>query len=147
MQITALSMYRSAFASPSRLRTAPALLGLGSWFLGLVAAAAPLRIPIELKLYATAVLLLSPLAVAVYAYDKRLAIVHGGRTFAQGARRVDESALHMLALFGGWPGALVGQEFFRHKTSKPAFRIATWGIIAVQIIIVVLVVYLTRTAP
>ena len=139
-------MHPSAFASPSRLAAPTALLGIVSWLVSLVAVAGPLQILGKLKLYATAVLVLSPLALAVYAYDKRLAIIHGGRTFAQGARRVDETALHMLALFGGWPGALVGQELFRHKTSKPAFRSATWAIVAAQLVTVVVVVYLTRTA-
>jgi uncharacterized membrane protein YsdA (DUF1294 family) len=36
--------------------------------------------------------------------------------------RVKESTLHMLALVGGWPGALIGQRVFRHKSRKPSFQ-------------------------
>jgi uncharacterized membrane protein YsdA (DUF1294 family) len=36
--------------------------------------------------------------------------------------RVKESTLHMLALAGGWPGALIAQRVFRHKSRKPSFQ-------------------------
>jgi uncharacterized membrane protein YsdA (DUF1294 family) len=36
--------------------------------------------------------------------------------------RVKESTLHMLALVGGWPGALIAQRLFRHKSRKPSFQ-------------------------
>lgn len=36
--------------------------------------------------------------------------------------RVKESALHMLAVAGGWPGALIAQRWFRHKSRKPSFQ-------------------------
>lgn len=36
--------------------------------------------------------------------------------------RVKESTLHMLALVGGWPGALIAQRMFRHKSRKPSFQ-------------------------
>ena len=36
--------------------------------------------------------------------------------------RVPESTLHIYSLFGGWPGALVGQRLFRHKTLKQPFK-------------------------
>lgn len=35
--------------------------------------------------------------------------------------RIPERTLHLLALFGGWPGALVAQNRLRHKSGKPAF--------------------------
>ncbi len=41
-------------------------------------------------------------------------------------RRVPESTLHVLALLGGWPGALVAQQVFRHKTRKQPFRVVFW---------------------
>jgi uncharacterized membrane protein YsdA (DUF1294 family) len=41
-------------------------------------------------------------------------------------RRVPEKTLHLLAFFGGWPGALMGQRIFRHKTQKLGFQIMFW---------------------
>ena len=41
-------------------------------------------------------------------------------------RRIEESTLHLLALIGGWPGALVAQSRLRHKTRKPMFQLLFW---------------------
>ncbi len=38
-------------------------------------------------------------------------------------RRVPELTLHMMSLLGGWPGACVAQQLFRHKTQKRSFRV------------------------
>ncbi|KAF2281204.1 DUF1294-domain-containing protein [Westerdykella ornata] len=43
--------------------------------------------------------------------------------------RVKETTLHMLELAGGWPGALVGQHYFQHKTRKTGFMVVFWGIV------------------
>jgi uncharacterized membrane protein YsdA (DUF1294 family) len=40
--------------------------------------------------------------------------------------RVPENTLHVLALLGGWPGALVAQRRFRHKTRKQPFQLVFW---------------------
>ena len=53
-----------------------------------------------------------------YSIDKYEAI--------KGRRRVSETALHFGALLCGWPGAIIGQEFLRHKTKKVKFRIVFW---------------------
>jgi len=47
--------------------------------------------------------------------------------------RVPEKLLHILAVIGGSPAALLGQQFFRHKTKKRSFQLAYWGIVLVQI--------------
>ncbi len=66
----------------------------------------------------------SAAAFAAYGWDKRRA--------RRGSRRVPESTLHLLALLGGWPGALAARRFFRHKTRKRAFLAISWLIIAVH---------------
>ena len=37
-------------------------------------------------------------------------------------QRTPELTLHWLSLLGGWPGAMYGQQLFRHKSYKPSFR-------------------------
>jgi len=54
-----------------------------------------------------------------YAMDKRAAKI--------GRRRIPEKTLHLLSLVGGWPGALVAQKLFHHKSRKFSFQLAFWG--------------------
>ncbi len=42
------------------------------------------------------------------------------------ARRTPESTLQFYALLGGWPGGLLAQQVFRHKSSKRSFQITFW---------------------
>jgi len=60
----------------------------------------------------------SVVAFVVYGVDKTAA--------RQGARRIPENTLHLLALLGGWPGGLLAQKVFRHKTRKLSFQIVFW---------------------
>ena len=48
------------------------------------------------------------------------------------APRVPERTLHLFALAGGTPGALIGQQVFRHKTRKSSFRLMFWLIAALE---------------
>ena len=77
-----------------------------------------------------------PLGVpAVYlAASFAAAIAYGiDKSAAQsGEWRTPESTLHVLALMGGWPGALVAQRIFRHKSRKPSFRFAFWATVALN---------------
>lgn len=41
-------------------------------------------------------------------------------------RRTPEKTLHILALIGGWPGAIISQKLFRHKSKKLAFQVTFW---------------------
>ena len=59
-------------------------------------------------------LVFGTISFLLYAYDKLLA-KWGAR------RRVPESTFHLLSLLGGWPGASIGQQLFRHKCSKVEF--------------------------
>lgn len=63
-------------------------------------------------------------AVTLYGFDKRQAIA--------GGLRIPEVVLHLVALFGGSPGALAGQQLFRHKTCKRSFRLVTAAILLLQ---------------
>lgn len=56
-----------------------------------------------------------------YAFDKSAAI--------KGRQRTPEQTLHLLELLGGWPGALIAQNLFRHKSRKASFQIAFWAIV------------------
>ena len=60
----------------------------------------------------------SGLCFALYAVDK--AAARAGRD------RISESMLLSLGLVGGWPGAIVAQQLFRHKTAKRSFRLRFW---------------------
>ncbi|MFZ4285522.1 DUF1294 domain-containing protein [Variovorax sp. HJSM1_2] len=70
--------------------------------------------PILFALYGVA----SIMTFLAYALDKSAA--------QRGARRTPESNLHLLALAGGWPGALLAQQLLRHKSSKAEFRSTFW---------------------
>ena len=61
-------------------------------------------------------LILSTITLLAYGLDKFAA--------RRGERRIREATLLLLALGGGWPGALLGQHLFRHKTRKPDFRLS-----------------------
>jgi uncharacterized membrane protein YsdA (DUF1294 family) len=58
------------------------------------------------------------IALLAFGWDKRQAERDGSR--------IAERALLSLALFGGALGALIGQQFFRHKTKKQPFRTLLW---------------------
>jgi uncharacterized membrane protein YsdA (DUF1294 family) len=84
--------------------------------------------------YLVVVALMSVVAFVAYGFDKRRARKNG--------RRVPEKTLHLMALFGGWPGALIGQRVFRHKTQKISFRIVFWLCVVLHLAVVGGVVYL-----
>jgi len=70
---------------------------------------------------------ISVITFVSYGYDKRQAIKNGVR--------VPEIILHVLTLFSGTPGAILGQIFFRHKTKKLRFRIVFLLIVLLQVIV------------
>lgn len=63
-------------------------------------------------------LLVSSCTLIVYILDKMAA--------RQNNRRTSEKTLHLLALIGGWPGAIIGQKLFRHKSKKLSFQVIFW---------------------
>lgn len=74
-------------------------------------------------------LLILPLAISVFAFfayrsDKRYA--------ESGKGRIPEATLHLISLLGGWPGAFLAQQIFRHKTSKLSFQFVFWCVVALH---------------
>ena len=47
--------------------------------------------------------------------------------------RIPEKWLHSLELCGGWSGALVASELFKHKRSKPKYMYVLYAISALHI--------------
>jgi uncharacterized membrane protein YsdA (DUF1294 family)/cold shock CspA family protein len=76
--------------------------------------------PLVLAVY----LAVSVVTFAAYALDKSAA--------RRGGWRTAESRLHLLALLGGWPGALVAQATLRHKSRKQPFRTVFWGTVVLN---------------
>lgn len=70
---------------------------------------------------------LSLASVLLYWQDKRAA--------ASGSWRVRETDLHLLGLLGGWPGAVVAQNIFRHKTKKASFARFFWITVMLNVLL------------
>ena len=66
------------------------------------------------QLVGAAYLTTSLTCFVAYAIDKSAARANSWRT--------PESTLLILGLVGGWPGALLAQQWLRHKTSKQPFQ-------------------------
>ena len=80
--------------------------------------------------FALVYLVASVSAFFAYAADKASA--------QRGGQRMPERVLHALSLAGGWPGALLAQQFLRHKSAKAAFRSVFWGTVIVNVLAFVL---------
>ena len=65
--------------------------------------------------------------ITFFAYWKDKAAAQAGRW------RTPESRLHSLALIGGWPGAVLAQQWLRHKSSKAPFRAVFWFTVVVNV--------------
>jgi len=78
-------------------------------------------IPMSILLF---YLVASSATFAAYAIDKSAA--------RRGAWRTSESTLHLLALAGGWPGALIAQSRLRHKSKKQPFRAVFWATVVLN---------------
>lgn len=125
---------RKAAAKAHRAASVPAAPASAPW-----GAASVLAIPLLLVVIAAGFLFghpprwvlwlypaVSALTFMVYAFDKSAA--------RQGEWRTAESTLHMLALVGGWPGALLAQQMLRHKSSKAEFRAVFWGTVVLNVL-------------
>lgn len=70
-------------------------------------------------------ILVNLIAFALYGIDKRRA--------KQGAWRISEYTLLLVALLGGSLGALLGMRYFRHKTRHRKFRYGVPLILLLQL--------------
>ncbi len=78
---------------------------------------------------------MSVIAFFAYGFDKSAAM--------KGGQRVSEQTLLTLGFVGGWPGALVAQQIFRHKTRKRSFRRRFWARVVVNILLLAALVTVT----
>lgn len=78
-------------------------------------------------------LAMSGITMLTYAFDKSAAM--------NDRRRTPEQTLHLLELLGGWPGGLLAQHLFRHKSRKLSFRIEFWLCVVANIAGLVWYVY------
>lgn len=67
----------------------------------------------------------STICFFLYAWDKGAAEAN--------RRRTPEATLHLWALLGGWPGALVAQHVLRHKSRKASFQAMFWTTVAFNV--------------
>lgn len=73
---------------------------------------------------AAAYAVLSLACFIAYAVDKAAARARRQRT--------PERTLLLLGLAGGWPGAVLAQQWLRHKSAKTAFQVRFWATVAVN---------------
>lgn len=71
----------------------------------------------------------SAITFGAYAIDKSAARLR--------QRRVAETSLILLGMFGGWPGAILAQQLLRHKTAKPSFRAVFWMSVLLNVVVFV----------
>ena len=112
---------------PSQRRSSPLSwdkVVAAGWLVGLGVLAVLRLLPMMVPLWYA---LLSLIAFAAYAADKAQASTR--------RRRVSENALHLVSLLGGWPGALVAQRHFRHKTRKTRFQVLFLGTVLLHVVV------------
>lgn len=116
----------SSARSPGSARTRSggwsSLLVAGALVILPALAVADLNLPMDGAILIALPLGLSLLGFGVHRLDKRLA--------ESGDHRVPEATLHLIELAGGWPGALVAQRRYRHKTAKVSYQLVFWLIVA-----------------
>lgn len=72
---------------------------------------------------------INAVSLGYYGWDKVAAKLQTGR--------VPEATLHLLAASGGTFGAMAGQQFFHHESTKPGFQRIFWVIAIVQFLLII----------
>ena len=88
-----------------------------------------LNLSLFLQILVAYLILMNTITFFYYGFDKM-------RSQTDNTRRVSEKTLWFLALIGGSIGALLGMNFFRHKTKKTSFQAGVAIIIALQALLV-----------
>lgn len=120
---------RSRKQAPKPSWDAPRKSNAGSYLLivvfaaSLVALVAANRISVFVPLIYIA---MTGITLFAYAFDKNAAMNKRWRT--------RETTLHVLALAGGWPGGLIAQRAFRHKSSKTSFLVTFWFFVILNVL-------------
>lgn len=116
-------------ARPDRDLPPPLPAALSWGVLAAFAAALTVAVPVfDLPWWLAAwYLVASVVAFVAYGIDKSAA--------RRDAPRVSEQTLLLLGFAGGWPGAVVAQQLFRHKTRKRAFRRAFWASVVANLVV------------
>ena len=116
-----------AFVGQRRVEPSPAGRGwvpfafLTAFLVALAGAVLVGKLPLAvLGIYVAA----SVVAFVAYAFDKSAAEKDHWRT--------KESTLHLFGLMGGWPGALIAQKAFRHKSKKREFQTVFWATVVLN---------------
>ena len=73
----------------------------------------------------------------LYGYDKAAAKNNG--------LRVPEKVLHGAEILGGTPAGFIGQRVYHHKSSKTSYQVTFWIIVAVQVVLLGVLIYLGIT--
>ncbi|MDC9496702.1 MULTISPECIES: DUF1294 domain-containing protein [unclassified Pseudoalteromonas] len=74
----------------------------------------------------------------MYAWDKRQA----KQSAHKKVNRTPERRLQLLSLLGGWPGALIAQQWLRHKSQKRRFIVVLWLCIILNVASILSVFFL-----
>ncbi|MCH8620610.1 DUF1294 domain-containing protein [Undibacterium sp. TS12] len=72
---------------------------------------------------------MSMITLIMYGLDKAAARKKTGR--------ISERSLLLCGLACGWPGAILAQQMFRHKTRKPGFRLRFFATIILNVAMLV----------
>lgn len=84
-----------------------------------------LYLMVEYRMFLLPYLIMSTATLIAYGVDK-----HRAKT---GGWRKTEPTLQLYGLLGGWPGAILAQMLFRHKTRKLSFQLLFWSIVAIHV--------------
>jgi uncharacterized membrane protein YsdA (DUF1294 family)/cold shock CspA family protein len=111
---------RAAQSAAVKRSVFPVLFAMG-FLLFILAMVFAGRLPILVPVF---YLVASVVTFFAYAFDKSAA--------SRNAWRTSENTLHVLALAGGWPGAVAAQRLLRHKSAKKPFLISFWGTVVLN---------------